>query len=210
MKLYLSSYRVPTPRDLSELAGKDFATMKIALITNAKDYYIAKARQFKTSEAIQFFRSIGAQSITEMDLRTLSSPDVVENELKDYDLIWANGGNTFMLRYEMQRSGFDVAIHKLLERGIVYGGESAGAIVAGLSLKGTESMDVPEFADKLVWDGMNLVDKIILPHSDNPTYSEPVTKLANELEKNSTVILKDSQAYVVNGSQVSVVEKEKL
>ena len=208
MKLYLSSYRVPTPKDLAKLVGKDFVDMKVALITNAKDYYIPRARQLKTDKTIQLFESLGVKDITEIDLRAFNDSDAVENELGDYDLIWSNGGNTFMLRYEMKRSGFDNAIKKLLEQGIVYGGESAGAIVVGASLQGIETMDVAEFADEIIWDGVKLLDVTIMPHADNPIYSSQVLEVTKRRKEALVVTLKDSQAYVVDGAVTFIVEEE--
>jgi len=42
-----------------------------------------------------------------IDLREYDDPDVLKARLASYDLIWAMGGNTYMLRYEMHRSGFE-------------------------------------------------------------------------------------------------------
>lgn len=67
-----------------------------------------------------------------------------------------NGGNTFSLRYEMKRSGFEGAIRQLLDDGIVYGGDSARALVAGLSIAGIESVDRPEFAEEIINEGLGL------------------------------------------------------
>lgn len=44
MKLYLSSYRVPTPKDLEQLVGKAYADMRVVFVANAKDYYIDRIR----------------------------------------------------------------------------------------------------------------------------------------------------------------------
>lgn len=39
MRLYLSSYRIPTPGDFTKFIGKQPAQTKLALIPNAKDYF---------------------------------------------------------------------------------------------------------------------------------------------------------------------------
>ncbi|KAG8463168.1 hypothetical protein KFE25_011165 [Diacronema lutheri] len=50
------------------------------------------------------------------------------------DAIWVMGGNTFHLRHWMAQSGFDAVLLRLVgQRGVPYVGQSAGAIVAGVS-----------------------------------------------------------------------------
>lgn len=206
MKLYLSSYRVPTPNDLSELVGKPFTDMKIALISNAKDYYAPRARHIKTQKAIDFFADLGVRTINEIDLRKYDTAGDLEKDLDSYDLIWANGGNTFMLRYEMRRSGFDEAIRQLLERGATYGGESAGAIVAGTDLRGTEPADEPEFSEEIIWEGMGLVDTFVSVHIDNPQFADIMAAAGAMHGEGAVVSLKDSQALLVRHGERIVVE----
>lgn len=47
MKLYLSSYRIPTPEDLFKLVGEDPHDISVALIPNAMDYYAERPGQSK-------------------------------------------------------------------------------------------------------------------------------------------------------------------
>lgn len=58
---------------------------------------------------------------------------------------------------------------------LIYGGWSAGAVVAGPTLRGIEIMDDPyivaeSYQIEPVWDGLGLVDFSIVPHfeSDHP------------------------------------------
>lgn len=208
MKLYLSSYRIPTPNDLAQLLGKPLNEVSVALIANAKDYYIERARNFKVADLVEYIQQLGLK-VEIVDLRDYDDADLLKEKLAGYDLIWAMGGNTYMLRYQMRRSGFEKIISSLLKDGVVYGGDSAGALVAGASVAGVESADEPEFAEELIKDGLGLVPFAILPHVDNPEFTDvlPVFRNIHE-DKNEIIELKDSQAVIFDGRGHRIVEGE--
>lgn len=58
-----------------------------------------------------------------VDLRDYDTADALRQDLAGRDLIWAMGGNTFNLRYEMKWSGFEEALRILLDEGVMYGGD---------------------------------------------------------------------------------------
>jgi len=206
MKLYLSSYRIPTPNDLSELLGKSLNEVSVALIPNAKDYYIERARNFKVNDLVEYMQQLGLK-VEIVDLRDYNDANVLKQKLTGYDLIWAMGGNTYMLRYEMRRSGFEKVIKELLDAGIVFGGDSAGALVAGVSIAGVESADEPEFAEEIIEDGLELVPFAILPHVDNPEFTDVLPIFRNiHQDKNEVIELKDSQAVIFDRENHHIVE----
>lgn len=203
MKLYLSSYRIPTPDALADLVGKPLNEIHMAVIPNAKDYYAERAWNYKVNDFVVFASNLGMKP-TVVDLR--KTPDFT-----GYDLIWAIGGNTFCLRYEMQRSGFDNAIRPLLEKGVVYGGDSAGAIVAGVSLKGVEHGDEPQFAENIITEGLGLINYAIIPHVDSPGFADVAVKMQEIQEKagNNYIILNDSQAAVFTDGSFVISDSNK-
>jgi dipeptidase E len=204
MKLYLSSYRIPSIVELEELLGKSLQETRVALLPNAKDYYSQRARDFKVGDLGDYMQQLGLK-VEIVDLREYDDPEVLKTKLAQYDLIWAMGGNTYMLRYEMQRSGFASMIKDLLETGVVYGGDSAGALVAGLSIAGVELADEPEFAEELITDGLALVPFVILPHVDNPEFRD-VLPVFRELHKDKEIIeLTDAQVTIFDGNSHRVV-----
>ena len=195
MKLYLSSIGIPTPEELAALLGKSFDKTTVALIPNAKDYYSKRAWDFTINSRIEYMKSLGF-NIETVDLKNYTEGSTLKDKLSNYDLIWAMGGNTFMLRYEMQRSHFDEIIRDLLDQGIVYGGDSAGALVAGLSINGIEAADEPGFAEEVINNGTGIVPFSILPHTDNSEFLEVVPTF-KELHQDEEIIeLSDSQAVI--------------
>jgi dipeptidase E len=207
VKLYLSSYRVPVPEELTYLLGKPLADTLVALIPNAKDYYSERARNFKVQDLVKYMEGLGLH-VTVVDLRDYTDPTLLEEKLAAFDLIWAMGGNTYMLRYEMRRSGFEKIIKGLLETGIVYGGDSAGALVAGPSIAGVESADEPEFAEELVTDGLHLEPFAVLPHVDNPEFTDVIPIFHKIHEDKDIIELKDSQVVVFNGNDHHIAEAD--
>jgi dipeptidase E len=204
MKLYLSSYRVPTSDNLKALIGGNLSQLHVAVIPNAQDYYADRARDVKIKEVADYLASLGFQ-LEVVDLRDYDDAIMLAQKLQSYELVWVMGGNTFCLSYEMQRSGFKKAIQTALDSGVVYGGESAGALIAGNSLKGVEFADEPKFAEQIVWETLNLVPSFVLPHVDNEAFAEAIQK-AREVHADDPSIfeLRDNQALVINGDSQSV------
>jgi len=205
MKLYLSSIRIPAPEELAKLIGKPLDDVSVALIINAGDYFSERPRDFMVGNLIKYMELFGLK-VTVVDLRDYDAPEVLRQKLANFDLIWAMGGNTFMLRYEMRRSGFDQIIRDLLDKGIVYGGDSAGALVAGSSIAGIEPADEPAFAKEVIKEGMNLVPFVIMPHVDNPEFADVMT-IVQKMHKNM-IELKDSQAVIFDNNGHRIIEAD--
>jgi len=85
--------------------------------------------------------------------------------VRDAEGIFVGGGNTFRLLDALQRLGLVAAIRDCVEAGAPYLGSSAGAIVAGPTLKTTKDMPVVEPAS---FDALGLVPFQISPHYLDP------------------------------------------
>ncbi|HSX33097.1 MAG TPA: Type 1 glutamine amidotransferase-like domain-containing protein [Candidatus Saccharimonadales bacterium] len=199
MKLYLTSYRIPDLQVLSDLVGKPAGKMRVALIPNAKDYYAYRARRVKIRLVADYLRSQGFK-VSVVDLLERRSIPDLRATLEKYDLLWVMGGNTFCLREAMRKSGFDRIIHDVVEAGVVFAGESAGACIAGTDLHGVEFGDDPEFAEKVIWPALNLSPHVFVPHMDNPDFGRFSQQMVESRRDDpSLVLLNDNQAWVVNG-----------
>lgn len=207
MKLYLSSIRIPAPQEFKALVGKPFSETTLALIPNANDFLTGQAREDKVSSWADYFRSLGF-TVDIVDLRNFDDTSKLKAKLQNYDVIWAMGGNTFCLRYEMQRSGFEAIIVDLLNAGIVYGGDSAGALVAGEVIGGigVELADEPESAKEVINEGLGLVPYVVMPHVDNPEFTEVLGVFRNVPSRENHIELKDSQAVIFDGDSRRVLE----
>ncbi|MEO6395201.1 MAG: Type 1 glutamine amidotransferase-like domain-containing protein [Devosia sp.] len=157
----------------SSVSGPSKSFGRVAIIANGYDGASAAARDIYRTEIydpIAEFKDLGLEPQT-LDLRAhFDDPASLRLRLADYDLVWVMGGNSFVLRRAMKRSGFDRVIRERLETDtIAYGGYAAGAVVAGPSLRGLELMDdpfeVPDGYDEaLIWTGLGLTPFTIVPH----------------------------------------------
>jgi dipeptidase E len=172
MRLYLSSYQMGDRFD--DLVAFLGPGARVAVISNAPDYiHPEMRRQYRGFNATDCFRGRGLDAF-DVDLRDFFDlPQALRDTLSDTRLIWAVGGNAFLLRRAMRQSGLDDFVVKRISEGtLTYGGWSAGTCVAGLSLRGIDIMDNPPLAPAgydpaIIWEGMGLVDFIIVPHFDS-------------------------------------------
>ncbi|MBI3631298.1 MAG: Type 1 glutamine amidotransferase-like domain-containing protein, partial [Candidatus Staskawiczbacteria bacterium] len=122
---------------------------------------------------------------------------------KDVDIIYVQGGNAFYLLKQMRKSGFDKIIKKLLRKGIVYMGVSAGSIVAGKTIETASWENEKERFGLLNLKGLNLVKSNIFVHY-KPEYFEMINKKSRRVKKKLR-ILTDEQALFVFGRKVTLV-----
>jgi dipeptidase E len=178
VKLYLSSMMLGDHRDrLLAMAGGPGA--RVAVITNALDNIPLEAQLEYTRnemDVIAYFAWHGFDP-SPLDLRFyFGRTAALRDVLLRHRIVWATGGNAFLLRRAMLESGFDELLHDILGEGLIYGGWSAGACVAGTSLRPIGLMDVPDVTavgygpGEPVWEGLGLVPFTIIPHhaSDHP------------------------------------------
>ncbi|MEU5843106.1 Type 1 glutamine amidotransferase-like domain-containing protein [Rhodococcus sp. NPDC047139] len=169
MRLFLSSYRFGT-------AAESFVRLvrepgRIAVIANAADAWPSTARAAAVTSEMAPLRSLGFAP-EELDLRDhLGDPGSLRERLEEFPSVWVRGGNTFVLRAQLARSGGDAVLTELVrEDRLVYGGYSAGACVVTPSLRGIEFSDDPAdvataCGTAVVWDGLGWIDRVIVPHA---------------------------------------------
>lgn len=205
MKLYLSSIGIPNTEAFKQLFSGD--SLSVAVIPNAWDVYPDERRQEEVEKTVAQFTSLGFK-VDLTDLRTVTD-GALQDELAKHSLVWTMGGNSFYLNEQVRKSGMAGFIKQLLEDGLVYGGESAGAVLACPTLHGVELLDDPKKASKTIWDGLKLVDFGIVPHWGMDKYAELLEKCKAEMEKHIQVkTISNDQAIVVEDGKFKLVDKE--
>jgi len=182
--------------------------MRLTLIPNAKDYKQQNEYQVSMQETHDYFEFLGGTRFSTMDLRKHNSASSIMEALDGTDLLWVCGGNSFLLRYQMQRSGFDDALPGIMDSPIVYGGESAGAIVMGDSLKGIELCDDPRAAPEIIWEGLGVAGGMIVPHADNADFGPCIERISELYRPDQQIILNDNQALLVTTTSRVIVTAE--
>lgn len=205
MKLFLSSVRLPSEDERITLFGTT-SPLSVTLVPNAWDVYPEDRQKTVLTNTVNQFKQLGYQtSIT--DLAT-SSDQQVQSNLATSDFIWVMGGNTFYLNHLIRKTDFDRALRQVLKDGAVYGGTSAGAVVAGPTLHGTEHMDSPDQAPEVIWEGLSLVDFGIVPHWGMAKYGARLEKMRAEMQPHVSrvVTLTNEQAAVVIDGKLEIHE----
>lgn len=173
-------------------------------LDNQEDALRFKRLQFEISA----LEGLGYKA-QELDLRNyFDKSNRLTTDLTKLSMIWCSGGNAFVLNLAMKLSELRVSILPRLQDGsLAYAGYSAAAVVAGPSLRGIELVDrVDDFPanypEKVVlWDGLALVDYLIVPHfdsihSESPQIAE-VVKYVSE-QNLPYVTLRDGKVIVIN------------
>jgi dipeptidase E len=196
MKLYLSSVGLPDPQAYAALFSSTSAS--IGLIANAWQVApAAKAKPFiDTTKAALTTLGFTVEPIDLLDYT--SKPDELKKHLQSLAGIWVTGGNTFYLNWAMRQAGFNTIIREVCEAGLVYAGESAGAVIAGPTLHGIEHLDNPAEAPELIWDGLGLIDYGIIPHWGEAKYADRLETARSAMAgKIATVKTLHNSEYVV-------------
>ena len=125
--------------------------------------------------------------------------------LQVVDVIYVQGGNTFYLLLQMRKSGFNKIIKKLLKRGIIYIGVSAGSVVAGKTIETASWGSNPD--EKVVklmsLKGLKLIKSNIFVHYK--LEDEEMIKQKPKRVKKKLRILTDEQALFVFDKKIILV-----
>lgn len=218
MRLYLSSYEIGDhPDELIRLVGPN---KRAAVILNALDFKDEQTRKRKREKQFSNLKELGFEP-EEIDLRQYFGKTAeLENRLSQFGLVWVRGGNTFILKRAYEQSGFDRLIKSFLERdAFVYGGFSAGVVIAGPTLHGTELCDDPVtvptgYKPEFDWKCLGLIDYVIAPHfrSDHPE-APMIEDMVDYLKAHNMPYktLHDGDVIVVeNGQETFIKRAEKL
>ena len=214
MRLYLSSFRVGDhPEHLLALVGRD--SRRAVVIANAMDEAPPEVRRAGVELELAALAGLDLDG-AELDLRDyFGQQQRLRRDLAGAGLAWLRGGNVFMLRYALYRSGADAVFRELLAAdALVYAGYSAGPCVLSPSLRGLELVDDAGAVTRVyqtppVWDGLALLDEAFVPHYRSPGHPETaamdqvVARYRAEGVPYRT--LHDGQALLVNGSDTSIV-----
>jgi dipeptidase E len=152
----------------------------------------------------------------ELDLRDyFAQQQRLRHELAGVSMAWLRGGNVFMLRSALYRSGGDVVFDELLATdALVYAGYSAGPCVLSPSLRNLELVDDVDavtrtYGSRPVWDGLALLNEAFVPHYRSPGHPETaaieLVVARYRAEGIAYRSLHDGQVLLVNGPETGIV-----
>ena len=176
-----------------------------------KVIYILDAAMMEGGNAEYFVNSmqerlttLGASEVVALQLAHTPADEVAQ-QLSSAACVYVEMGNTYFVAYQMRHTRADVAIRDLINRGGLFCGASAGAILAGATLKVCEwkawddpghgqSWDLRSLPSGL--DGLNLVNDgmSVFPHYSDQWQSRVAEMIPQHQEK---VVILDEQSALV-------------
>jgi dipeptidase E len=201
------------PEHLAALVGKD--GRRAVVIANAMDDAPPDVRRAGVELELAALADLGFDA-AELDLRGYFDQEQrLRHDLDGLCLAWLRGGNVFMLRYALYRSGADTAFGDLLAAdALVYAGYSAGPCVLSPSLRGLELVDDADAVTRIygsqpLWDGLALLHEAFVPHFQSPGHPETaaieLVVARYRAEGIAYRTLHDGQALLVNGPDTVIV-----
>lgn len=187
--------RVPT-----SLCGKTVAFIPTASIHEDFNQYVEEGREALASLGL---------TIKELEITQCEQKEI-ETVLRNCDCIYVSGGNTFFLMQELRRTGTDRLIVEQVEKGKLYIGESAGAMVFAPNIEYAKKMDnhlsmTPGFND---FTALGIVNFYPVVHFKSYPFEESTQTVIRE---NRHLLLKpitNKQAIVVIGDTISIQSKQ--
>lgn len=174
--------------------------MRIAYVTTASKSvpnpaYLERHRN-RMKELGYDFEEIDIDGKDESSLKEL---------LKNKDIIFVEGGNTFYLLKAIRESGFDKVIGELLDSGAVYIGSSAGSYVAcpTIEMATWKHQDKYDRCNITDLTAMNLVSFLVTAHY-NEEYRELLTEKIRSCQY-PVRILTDDQALLIQNENIVLI-----
>lgn len=203
MKVFLTSFAADVIDKLVPLLPKppkDLSTLFIP--TGANPY---ENREWMKEDRDKL-KDLGFK-VSSFDLKDKTEKEV-RTELDNTDIVFVSGGNTFYLLEKVKQSGFDKVVKDFISKGKIYIGSSAGSVILGPNIEPMKYLDDSSKAPTLSdYSGLELIDFIVLPHSDNKNYDKMYKELIEEY-KNIYKLqpLNDNQAIVIDGEKIQTIE----
>jgi dipeptidase E len=199
LRLLLASSRpAPPAAELVALVG---VGARVGVVANAHDLATRRIRRRVVAEELEFASGIGLKPV-EFDLRRFHRrPERLSDALAEIQLLWVTGGNVFVLREAMRRSGLDgVLPDQLRTRALAYVGFSAGACVSGTTLRGLELVEDLPGGSAPNWTGLALTDFALVPHyQSDPRLGAAIDRVVASWEESKTPYraLRDGETILI-------------
>lgn len=180
-----------------ELVDKKPSEIKVLFIPTASRYE-DELKYVKLSENELVSLGIIKENVTWLDIEDVEKA----GELKNYDVVYVCGGNTFFLMKKLIDTGLDKKIIEMIDAGKVYVGVSAGSVIAGPDISIAGPFDENDVGLQSM-AGLGLTEKIVSPHyqrKEKQIIEDFKSKLPYEI-----VPLCDGQAYLEADGVISII-----
>ena len=202
-KLFLTSYLAGTKKLVGDFL-KDISEKEITFIptaSNVEDY-----KEY-VNEAKQVFIELG-YSLNIIDISELEKEEI-EKVLENTNVLYISGGNTFYLLQELKRKEILNIIKDKISNGMIYIGESAGAMITSKNIEYVQIMDDETLVSDLDdYKALGITNFYILPHNNEFPFVESTKKIikiyGNKLKllpiNNSEAVILNAEDFVIKNN----------
>lgn len=202
--LYSSFSRMlPSMKYIKQYFGIDTPNAKVLFVPFADEenkYYIALTKQ--------------ALLLAGIDKKNISTLTSHTHKTQQFDIIFVSGGNVCRLKEKLEQIDWLSEIKNRIDSGVLYIGDSAGAVLLGKTIAHT--LDYEPYENKLAsYDGLNIIDKGVVVHYSKVRFSGEKKKTIKVLDcyrahvlqtqflgKNNFVAIKNNQAILIKNGRV--------
>ncbi len=198
-KLLLTSQFKNMAKELEAILPKAADELTVAFIPTAADVYDEKPWMYADRDVLT---GLGL-NVYDLSIKGKTKSEL-EEALNKADIIFVAGGNTFYLLDAARKSGFVEVVSKLVEKGVIYIGSSAGSYIACPTIEAAgwknQDKNIIGMAD---FTALNLVPFILFVHY-KPEHNE-LLKQEMPKTKYPVRILNDQQAILVLDNEYKFV-----
>ena len=203
-QLFLCSYFAGVKEFFRQYASEKQLGKQVLFIPTAGN--VEEYRGY-IDEALQTFEDLGFQ----VEVLDISACDRETAQAKIFQskLLYVSGGNTFYLLQELKKKQLLSLIKEKITDGMIYVGESAGAIITAKDIDYNKIMDDKAVAEELHdTAGLDEVDFYVLPHvGEEPFVESAQATLDIYSDQLNLLPLNNRQALLVEGEEVKVLEE---
>ena len=134
--------------------------------------------------------------------------ETIEERLKDTQVMYFAGGNTFYLLDQVIKTACAEIIKNKIADGVIYIGSSAGSMILGKKIDLVSTIDDRTKAPNLESDGLGIVDFALLPHWGSAAFREGYSRgFANMYCEGNIILPLTNQQYIwVNDSKTEIIQ----
>ncbi len=204
-QLFLCSYFAAVSHLFERFAREKSLTKQVLFIPTAGN---PEAYTGYIDEAKQVFRDLGFE-IEVLDLAS-SDQETAKTKMFHSQLLYISGGNTFYLLQELQKKQLLPVIKEQIHAGMVYVGESAGAIITSKDINYNHIMDDKTVASQLSDTiGLGEIELSVLPHMGEFPFVESSQKTLEIYQHKLNLLpLNNQQALWIEGEAFEILTEE--
>ena len=185
--LFLASYFAAVENLFRQFLKQHFLLHKVLFIPTAGN---VESYVEYIDEAKNIFHKLGFE-VDVLDIAQ-ETEEVIKEKLNHTPSLYISGGNTFYLLQELKRKHLLPHIKKRIDEGMLYLGESAGAIITASDIEYNYS-------------ALNLVDFAIVPHYGEFPFEESSEKTVQIYQSKLNLLpLTNSQAVIVDEDNYTI------